>query len=96
MFVWSPRVVGAAANQVLRHSGMVRRTRPGISRFRVRSFHSRPGMANTKNHFAGAASGVLAGVASTAGAAAAGAEVASSFLAEVTRAVSLCDFRTFS
>jgi hypothetical protein len=27
-----------------RHSGMVRRTRPGISRFRVRSFHSRPGM----------------------------------------------------
>src|SRR5204862_1291261 len=27
-----------------RHSGMVRRTRPGISRFRVRSFYSRPGM----------------------------------------------------
>ena len=26
------------------HSGMVRRTRPGISRFRVRSFLSRPGM----------------------------------------------------
>src|SRR5499427_6877724 len=25
---------------------MVRRTRPGISRFRVRSFHSRPGMTN--------------------------------------------------
>jgi len=30
-----------------RHSGMVRRTRPGISRFRVRSLRSRPGMTNS-------------------------------------------------
>src|SRR5437899_12816989 len=28
---------------------MVRRTRPGISSFRVRSFHSRPGMTTTSS-----------------------------------------------
>src|SRR6476620_2822671 len=38
-------MVGMCASPSLdRHSGMIQRTRPGISRFRVRSFHSRPGM----------------------------------------------------
>src|SRR3954454_10597018 len=46
-----PRRGAEEGGVIHRHSGMVRRTRPGISRFRVRSFHSRPGMTTQGQDF---------------------------------------------